>query len=45
MSHLRCASANPIIEQTTTVKTTDSAEMMKLLRYHHPMGLSCRVLL
>jgi hypothetical protein len=32
-------SANPDIEAATTVRMTVSVEMMKLLRYHHPISV------
>src|SRR4028119_1061174 len=35
----RLTSANAAIEHTTTVKMTESVEMMKLLTYHQPSGL------
>jgi hypothetical protein len=39
----RCASANAIIEHTSTVRITDSVEMIRLLRYHQPIGLAASV--
>ena len=42
--NLRCARAKPIIEHTTTVEITDSVEMMKLFRYHQPIGFVLQVL-
>ena len=40
----RCASPKPIMEHTTRVKITDSVEMMRLFRYHQPIGLAVTVL-
>src|ERR1700712_2245702 len=38
--NFRCASEKPIIEHTSTVSTTDTVEITKLLRYHHPIALA-----